>query len=137
MGEGILDHRQIVDEKYDYKVKWVGFEETTWEPAVHLNPDAIEDYWKGKGFKMDRETGEIEFIHPKKKKKKKNRKRTSSLETQKSSSVEAHQCSKCDKSFATVRSLNGHQAVHSTKRKTKKRSKPMPAMPAVAYWEDS
>eukprot|EP00483_Globobulimina_turgida_P009546 UN09565 len=50
----IIDHKIIGENKYNYNVKWKGYDDCTWEPPLHLNPDTISQYWGYKGFKIDK-----------------------------------------------------------------------------------
>ena len=44
--EKILDHAITAENYLYYLVKWMGYDDPTWEPEDHLKncPDAIEDY---------------------------------------------------------------------------------------------
>jgi len=43
--EEILDKKWFPSlQQYRYKIKWVGYEEVTWEPAEHIHEQLIEEF---------------------------------------------------------------------------------------------
>merc|ERR1712228_448045 len=70
-----------------------------------------------------------------KKKKKRKKKKEDEALVENNESMKIFACKKCDKTFLSKRALGGHQAVHSTKNKKKKKS-PKPAT-KEPYWEES
>eukprot|EP01084_Bolivina_argentea_P217867 369829_1 len=53
MVHSILRHR-IQDKGYEYCVKWVGYDDPTWEPSRNLKDDSVKHYFKSKGLKLNK-----------------------------------------------------------------------------------
>ena len=61
--EAIRGHKSVGSNKYQYNVKWQGYDDLTWEPPEHLNDFMIKAYWKGNGLKIDKEAAMIMLQH--------------------------------------------------------------------------
>merc|ERR1719464_897988 len=72
-----LDHRRIRG-RYEYHVKWLHYDECTWEPQAQLcsvrEPDTLSEYWQGRGMQKDPERAML-YLKKKKTKTKKSAKK--------------------------------------------------------------
>eukprot|EP00484_Ammonia_sp_Unknown_P031168 CAMPEP_0197031746 /NCGR_PEP_ID=MMETSP1384-20130603/10650_1 /TAXON_ID=29189 /ORGANISM="Ammonia sp." /LENGTH=469 /DNA_ID=CAMNT_0042461317 /DNA_START=20 /DNA_END=1429 /DNA_ORIENTATION=+ len=79
--EQITTHRKQGDDgkKLEYKVKWEGYPDETWEPALHLNESLIEDYWRKRGMRSDPALAAQQLQRMEKKKRRKHKKPTAAI----------------------------------------------------------
>jgi len=149
--EKILDHTKNSKKCKDfrYKIKWEGYDDTTYEPPSNLNIHTMLDYWENDGGRKDPE-GAMAFFKQqdrerkkrikkdKTKKKGKKKKSNSSVKKQKKSKkkksskqddshnddddegAEVFKCTICDRGFKSIRSKNGHMSVHYKGKNKKK-----------------
>jgi len=144
--EKILEHRKNSKKCKDfrYKIKWEGYDDTTYEPPSNLNIHTMVDYWENDGGRKDPE-GAMAFFKQqnrerkkrikkdkakqkgkekkkasstKKKQKKSKKKKMTKHDESQDGNVEASEvfkCEICDKGFPSKFSKNGHMSSHSTK----------------------
>lgn len=139
--EAIRDHRRrggLGQNRYEYHVKWLHYDECTWEPPAHLcsvrEPDTLREYWQGRGMQKDPE-GAMLYLK-KKKSAKKNKSRRKRRASQSPGKDKVYAC--CGKKFKSGQALGGHKAaVHPKNSQRKKKAQKQSTKRVAAYWEDS
>jgi len=43
--EKICAHKKAGGNRYKYNVKWLNYPDKTWEPAFHISPEMLKEYW--------------------------------------------------------------------------------------------
>eukprot|EP01083_Nonionella_stella_P111935 328685_1 len=133
MVKSILGHRNK-GKKYEYRVRWVGYDDATWEPPHHLNQKMVDQYLESKGLKLNKKGAivalDVDKAHKSrskskskskkkrsksKSKKKKKRKKEMSDEDEKD--VKVFECAMCNKSFKNGQALGGHNSAKHPKKK--------------------